>query len=211
MITTKEKILKKIRLALVQKVPQPFPDEEGNTKAVYAFEHSDLPFLFVTQFKKLGGHFTYCENKSQLYSELNGLITQKKWSKVVCWEQPLLNDLLFGSVSSLSDAKQCEDMDASITLCEKLIARTGTALLTSHQEAGRTLGAYAPAHIIVATTEQIVADIKDAIHYLHQKYNTNLPSMICFTTGPSRTADIEKTLVVGVHGPKEIYVFLLDE
>ena len=45
---------------------------------------------------------------------------------------------------------------------------------------------------------------------MQEKYKNNLPSLITFATGPSRTADIEKTLVVGVHGPKEVYVFLID-
>jgi len=45
---------------------------------------------------------------------------------------------------------------------------------------------------------------------MNKKYKDNLPSLITFATGPSRTADIEKTLVVGVHGPKEVYCFLVD-
>ncbi len=45
---------------------------------------------------------------------------------------------------------------------------------------------------------------------MQKKYQGNIPSMISLTTGPSRTADIEKTLVVGVHGPKEVYVFLVE-
>jgi L-lactate dehydrogenase complex protein LldG len=47
--------------------------------------------------------------------------------------------------------------------------------------------------------------------YLKEKYNGQLPSSINFATGPSRTADIEKTLVVGVHGPGQVYVFLIDQ
>jgi hypothetical protein len=46
---------------------------------------------------------------------------------------------------------------------------------------------------------------------MQAKYGDQMPSMISFATGPSRTADIEKTLVVGVHGPKEVYCFLLDK
>jgi L-lactate dehydrogenase complex protein LldG len=55
-----------------------------------------------------------------------------------------------------------------------------------------------------------VYDLKDALQSLKDKYGNNLPSLITFASGPSRTADIEKTLVVGVHGPKEVYLFLVE-
>ena len=100
--------------------------------------------------------------------------------------------------------------DASITSCEFLIARTGTIVLSAAQESGRTASVYAPIHICIAYTDQLVYDIKDALLMLKEKYQHDLPSLITFATGPSRTADIEKTLVVGVHGPKEVYVFLVD-
>ncbi len=54
-------------------------------------------------------------------------------------------------------------------------------------------------------------ETRDALKLLKTEYGTNLPSFITFAAGPSRTADIEKTLVVGVHGPKEVYLFLIDE
>jgi L-lactate dehydrogenase complex protein LldG len=53
--------------------------------------------------------------------------------------------------------------------------------------------------------------VKDGLIALKEKYQQFLPSMISFATGPSRTADIEKTLVVGVHGPKEVYCFVIDD
>jgi L-lactate dehydrogenase complex protein LldG len=56
----------------------------------------------------------------------------------------------------------------------------------------------------------LVYDIKEGLQLIKEKYG-NLPSLITLATGPSRTADIEKTLVVGVHGPKEVYVFLVDK
>jgi L-lactate dehydrogenase complex protein LldG len=55
-----------------------------------------------------------------------------------------------------------------------------------------------------------VYDIKDALLALKEKYEGSIPSFITFASGPSRTADIEKTLVTGVHGPKEVYLFLVD-
>ena len=65
--------------------------------------------------------------------------------------------------------------------------------------------------MVVAYTSQLVPDIKDALRNIKQKYDNNLPSFISFITGPSRTADIEKTLIIGAHGPKELYVFLIDD
>ena len=65
-------------------------------------------------------------------------------------------------------------------------------------------------HICIAYTDQLVYDIADGFNQLIDKYRLNLPSLITLASGPSRTADIEKTLVVGVHGPKEVFCFLID-
>ncbi|MEO6732723.1 MAG: LUD domain-containing protein, partial [Ferruginibacter sp.] len=73
-----------------------------------------------------------------------------------------------------------------------------------------TVSVYAPVHICIAYTNQLVYDIEDALQSLKDNYTNNFPSLITFASGPSRTADIEKTLVTGVHGPKEVYLFLID-
>jgi L-lactate dehydrogenase complex protein LldG len=83
--------------------------------------------------------------------------------------------------------------------------------LSSAQPEGRTASVYAPVHVCIAETSQIVYDVDDAMKFLKEKYGIHIPSMISFATGPSRTADIEKTLVVGVHGPKEVYCLLADQ
>jgi L-lactate dehydrogenase complex protein LldG len=69
---------------------------------------------------------------------------------------------------------------------------------------------YAPVHICLATTSQLVYDIKDGLERIKDNYKDKLPSLITLASGPSRTADIEKTLVVGVHGPKEVYCIVVD-
>ena len=76
---------------------------------------------------------------------------------------------------------------------------------------GRIPSVYAPVHVCIAKSSQLVYDIKDGLNGLKEKYRQFLPSLITFATGPSRTADIEKTLVVGVHGPKEVYCFVVDD
>jgi len=69
---------------------------------------------------------------------------------------------------------------------------------------------YAPVHICIAYTSQLVYDISEGLQQLRETYGQQFPSMVTIATGPSRTADIEKTLVVGVHGPKEVFCFLVD-
>ncbi|OYW17505.1 MAG: hypothetical protein B7Z54_08010 [Sphingobacteriales bacterium 12-47-4] len=100
--------------------------------------------------------------------------------------------------------------DVSITSCESLVARTGTIVMSSNTESGRTSSVFSPIHICIAYTHQLVPDIKDVLIQLKNRYGQDPPSLFTFATGPSRTADIEKTLVVGVHGPGEVFLFLVD-
>jgi L-lactate dehydrogenase complex protein LldG len=65
--------------------------------------------------------------------------------------------------------------------------------------------------VVVAFTSQLVPDIKSALVQIKQRYEGRLPGMLSMITGPSRTADIEKTLVMGAHGPKALYVFLVQD
>ena len=81
-------------------------------------------------------------------------------------------------------------------------------VLSSSLAGGRTASVYAPVHICIGYVNQLVYELKDAMQLLKEKYGTGIPSQIVFASGPSRTADIEKTLVTGVHGPKEVFCFL---
>ena len=77
--------------------------------------------------------------------------------------------------------------------------------------AGRQIFVHPEIHLVLAYSSQLVGDLKDALLKLKKKYDPKMPSMVTLITGPSRTADIEKTLVMGAHGPKELYVFLLED
>ncbi|HEY0678035.1 MAG TPA: lactate utilization protein [Chitinophagaceae bacterium] len=206
---SKENILKKIRQALSESTPLPFPQSEGNS-SVFPPATQEPEVEFAENFTRLGGKFVYCINHQELASHLNNLVIHQKWTKVFCREaelKALLQKNLFDNFCS-SPLGEC---DAAITTCDLLVARTGSMVLTAANESGRTVSVYAPIHICIAYTHQLVFDVKDAISALKEKYGSSLPSFISFATGPSRTADIEKTLVVGVHGPKEVYCFLVDE
>lgn len=204
---SKENILKKIRQALTHSTPLPFPQSEGNN-SVFQPLQQEAEVEFAEQFTKLQGKFIYCLNQQELAFQLNSLIRKQGWKKVYCREGKLLD--LAGNQLSDNLTKDLGDCDVSITGCEALVARTGSIVMSAAQESGRTVSVYAPIHICIAFTSQLVYDVKDALQLVKEKYGIAMPSMVTFATGPSRTADIEKTLVVGVHGPKEVYLFLVD-
>ena len=206
--SSKENILKKIRKALSHSTPLPFPKSEG-INTVFQPLQQEIEVEFAEQFTLLQGKFIYCINRQELAFQLGSLVKKQDWNKVYCLEDKLIENV----ASQLSERLVKTDLancDVSITGCEYLVARTGSIVMSSAQLSGRTTSVYAPIHICIAYTNQLVYDLKDALQAAKEKYGSKLPSLITFATGPSRTADIEKTLVVGVHGPKEVYVFLVE-
>ena len=204
----RSKILQKIKQALKDPVAVPFPDQVAETPIFYPTDQ-ELTIEFAQKFTELLGKFVYCADEAELVSQLSGLIKANQWEKIYSIEEGWLDDMKeyhFDPVNT-DDLAGC---DAAITLCDHLIARTGTIVLSSQQLSGRTTSVYAPIHICIAYTHQLLFDVLDSLAQFKKEADV-IPSMISYATGPSRTADIEKTLVVGVHGPKEVYCFLVDK
>lgn len=206
--SSKENILKRIRQALTNPVPVPFTQSEGVAGMVQPLKQ-DLEVEFAENFTSLLGKFSFCLDEKDLAEQLAHLSKNKKLTAIVCHDVSLKQILANNGFDHFTgeDLAVC---DASITGCELLIARTGSLLMSAAQAGGRTVSVYAPVHICIAYTNQLVYDIREGLQMLKDKYGANIPSFITLASGPSRTADIEKSLVVGVHGPKEVYVFLVD-
>jgi len=102
-----------------------------------------------------------------------------------------------------------ESCDAGLTECDALVAQTGSVLVTSRSAGGRALSVLPPHHVVLARREQLVPDLLAAFTLLKEKYASNYPSFVSFITGPSRTGDIERILVLGAHGPKKLTIFCL--
>ncbi|MBK7098029.1 MAG: lactate utilization protein [Sphingobacteriales bacterium] len=209
MATAKDNIFRKIREALTQPTVLPFPKSEGSS-SVFQPLNQEIEVEFAERFTALQGRFAFCLNREELRKQFNNLIAQEKWDKIYCVE-PDICKLLGEAVTVSGDEQELAACDVSVTGCEFLVARTGSIVMSAAQASGRNTSVYAPVHICIAFTNQLVYDIKNAIEGMKGKYKRAIPSLITFATGPSRTADIEKTLVVGVHGPKEVYVFLVEE
>jgi len=204
----RENILRNIRNGLnAYRAPMPFPEaDKTNLQDALAYTNASVDELFATEFIQLGGKFIYCANEAEMHANIIQLIDQQNWKQVLSSDATTLNHVNKLSPQAITTmTPENSTADACITLCDCAVARTGSFLFSSKQMMGRTAPVFYPAHIVVLYSDQIVLDIQHAIDYVKEHNPDGLPSMINLNTGPSRTADIEKTLVVGVHGPKEVY------
>lgn len=212
----KENILKRVRAALQEEsVRKPFPELDNVAPAnVYApMEQASPEENFAYEFSKAGGSFIFCNDEDDFALQLQELATARQWKEVVCAPAHIFTQLVHKQLNFVRDFNlRNAQADACITECEAAIARTGSLLFSSKQHFGRTAPIYFPVHITIVYAHNIVDDVDIALKMMQNKYGVhNMPSMINLNTGPSRTADIEKTLVTGVHGPKEVYCFFINQ
>jgi len=208
-ITTRENVYKSIRNALIDKVENPFVGLDTDSPLYPPLKETN-DVTFAQEFTRVAGKFVYCENNQDLAEKLKYILTENKLQQVFCFEEKLKPLLEEYDIPFNASPKEVLNIGTGISFCECLVSRTGSIVVSSMQLSGRRLHALPDTHIIVADTSQLVTELKDAFAFLREKYQKNLPSSLTVITGPSRTADIEKTLVMGAHGPKELYVFLVE-
>lgn len=209
-VTSREKVLKKIRKALTTKSTQEIGDVDKDSEI---YTGSDEPFeiQFAQNFSALNGKFVFCENEAEFIENFEFFRSDNNWKTIFCLE-PLIKEMLRrGNIAFSDNEEQFASTDVGVTFCECLIARTGSIMISSKQISGRRLPIYSNYHIVIAFTSQLMYNLKDGLKFIRDKYTSAIPSMITTISGPSKTADIEKTLVQGAHGPKEVFVFLIDD
>jgi L-lactate dehydrogenase complex protein LldG len=208
--TSREKILKNVRNAGIYQAEFPYSDIDF-TSNVFVQSNESLDIVFAEAFTKIAGKFVYCENIREFNESFRILAENQDWHKLYCFDNSLKQLISGSGILFFDDRSTITDAQQGITSCEYLIARLGSIMVSSAQSSGRRLIVYPDVHIVIAYTSQILNDLPDALNAITEKYGKNLPSLISVISGPSRTADIEKTLVMGAHGPRELYLFLIDD
>lgn len=222
-MSERENIFHRIRAALSVKATAPY----GETLPATAEHRLVLPVVGVTReehlalFQKnaadLRADFHLVRDAGELVAKLCALRDAAGWRSIAAHNGELsgaaaqalgLSVLKTNGDFNLNRLEAC---DVGISECDALIAQTGTVLLTSRSGGGRALSVLPPHHIVLARHEQMVADLPAAFELLQRRYAGNYPSMISFITGPSRTGDIERILVLGAHGPKQLTIFCLQD
>lgn len=179
---------------------------ENQDAGIYKPIEGSLDSCFEIELASIGGHSFNFKNEAELYGGLTSFLERKSISYVYSYIPHIQKNL----PNVVFNKEPYFDMEAAITECEFLVARTGSILISSASYGGRQLNVFPPIHIVIAKRSQLVPFVTDALQALQEKYSGVLPSLVSLISGPSRTADIEKTLVMGAHGPRELYVFIAE-
>jgi L-lactate utilization protein LutC len=148
-----------------------------------------LPKLFKESVESVSGH---CIIATDVTDALSRIITDLKAERIAISDNAPNKHDIFG-------------FDVGISTAQAAIAETGTLVLDSSCERHRLVSLVPPVHIAIVNASSIVETLSEALALLHKK---EISPAITFITGPSRTADIELTLAIGVHGPQELYVIV---
>ena len=207
--TSKEKVLKKVRNALMQDLPTSTADIDFDN-TIYQQTEDPLEIQFVEELTKQEGcEFIFCDDIKDLTEKIRLLAEKIDISNIVCTDKKL--SLMFGQngLSTIDELSSEVEAHAFIMGCEYLIARTGSIMISSKQTDGRKAPLIAPVLIIVAELDQMVPDMKDALTKIKSKY-TPLPSMITMITGNAKTMLPNYEVKNIGFGQKELYLFMLD-
>ena len=210
--TSRDAVLARIRQGLAAG-PAPLPPRPDFAAPVHPPLSSPDPVVaFAESFQRVGGEFYYCETLEHLARQIAGFRQRQQVGAPYVWEPDLQAVLRAAGVAFRADEQDfTAQADLSLTSCEALVARTGSVLVSAATASGRRLSIYPDQHLVLARPSQVVSEIGEALRVIQSRYGSQLPSMVSLTSGPSRTADIEKTLVLGAHGPRRIALFLLEE
>jgi L-lactate dehydrogenase complex protein LldG len=113
-------------------------------------------------------------------------------------------------IATCPTASDLFGFDVGVTSAQAAIAETGTLVLESERERHRVVSLLPPVHIAIINASDICLTLGDALAHVRRIGVSDFSPTITFVTGPSRTADIELTLAIGVHGPKELYVIIIE-
>ena len=226
-MTEREKIMTRIQEALTVLAPpsghgsaQPSAPVSATSPAANARQwlpavgnsFEERVALFAKKAAELRAQFHLVNSREDMAKMLLDVSKAEGWKKIGVHSGDLADfacaqlRLPFCRTDGGYAVSELEACDVGITECDALVSQTGGVLVTNRSAGGRALSVLPPHHVVLARREQLIADLPEAFAVLKTKYASNYPSFISFITGPSRTSDIERILVLGAHGPKKLTI-----
>ena len=169
--------------------------------------------LFLDELKKLSGVGQRLAPNG-IAEALKTLVAENNIHKTTVWDTPRLQQLQIANhlsslgveiVSPNTEKHEMTTCDLGITEADYLLPETGTIILHSSAEMPRAVSLLPRIHLAIVHPEMLRPDM----HQVFAEGKDN--NYLVFITGPSRTADIELTTTLGVHGPKELFVWIVED
>ena len=178
---------------------------------------SNLIELFKENLEAVDGHCIIAQGQVGIANALTTIISALQKTKLGAQRIAIsdapeierlmhMTDLQIEELGVAPSASEIFGFDVGITTAQAAIAETGTLVLDSARERHRLVSLVPPVHIAVVDASTIYATLGETLSMLQN--GEELSPAVTFITGPSRTADIELTLTIGVHGPQELYVII---
>jgi L-lactate dehydrogenase complex protein LldG len=233
--TAREEMLSRIKDALKRESPRddlaaPGGPDQSCRQAIVAGLRSraDLISQFEAEIRLAGGHFYAAGGADAACEYVRGL-SPVGAGTVVGWDSQtvrgvgLAEKLRQFGIDFIPDAggpdsagfiRKAAEAAVGVTAVDYAVADTGTLVLLSGPGRARVASLLPPIHVAVVKPEQVIPDLESLFASLTAEgdfSSRHVSSAVTFITGPSRTADIELTLVVGVHGPQQLHVILLGD
>jgi L-lactate dehydrogenase complex protein LldG len=199
-MSSRETILRSIRTHLAASAPHDPPESVFSATFTPTPETTPVVELFKQNVEAVDGHCVVVQTEQELRQILNNF-----GGRIAISDAPVLARLIDHHEIAPS-ASEIFEFDVGITTAQAAIAETGTLVLDAAKERHRLASLVPPVHIAIVEAASIFQTLAEALAFIHQ--NGDVSPAVTFITGPSRTADIELTLAIGVHGPRELYVIV---
>lgn len=197
----------------------------------YMYGDGDAVEQFMEELRALQAHPHRCANIAAASDMLADLLVSHNADRVLHWgasELPIpdfagvlercgvtsADAQVLGSPDRRQHLQALDDVPICISGADAAIAESGTMLVVSGPGRGRLASLLPPVHIALLPADRIVRSLPEAWNLLKATFGDDVAQTranISLITGPSRTADIEQTLSLGVHGPKELHVIIIDD
>lgn len=208
----REEILAKIRNALLDKSSFiTYSDIDLTSDVLNTLNRDELMEVsFIQNLIKSGGKFHYCENINEFYQSFSDLIHINKLPLPWCPSKKIQQLFCEGGIDFDDYPSEKVKPIISVIACEKLIAQTGSVLVSDLIAGSRKAYASPDILVVVAFGSQMVATLKDAFSAVKQEYKEiQMPTQLVAITGTSRTNVVEAEFVKRANGIKELFVFMI--
>ncbi len=185
---------------------------------------AEMTSLLIRELEAAGGAAYRAASPAKARQRVLEILTERGARKVIRGDTTLARELdldaelersgvevtVAGLAAATPDQLRCAafEADAGVTCADFAVAETGTLALLAAPGQGRAVSLLPPVHVAVLDSRNVVYQLGALFERVEAE--GSLPSALTLITGPSRTGDIEQTMTIGVHGPGELHLVVID-